>query len=314
MDFFITTRGRKGDGYGDKPGSTRYLSVPSDSQTISRSHEMGPKAWFAKVTEAAERADGTGDVALFIHGYNTAQHEMRDRHNKIVQGLRAQGFDGVVVGFDWPSNGDTIDYLSDRRDARRVADDLVCDGIAAFARWQRPDCQITTHVLAHSMGCYLLREAFDYADEHRVVAQHNWTVGQVALVAADISSDSIGIDSDDCRSLLRHAVRLTNYYNPFDSALTISNIKRAGVRRRLGRVGAPEAVSDKVVNLYCGDFFKRNEDDLAARDPDSKSLGHTWYFSSERFYEDLMHTLRGELDRDVIPTRGRTSRGNLALS
>lgn len=110
-------------------------------------------------------------------------------------------------------------------------------------------------------------------------------------------------------SLLRHCTRVTSYYSPFDDILSISEVKRIGVSRRLGRVGLPQDHGEKAVNLYCGQYYKDNSDDFGAE----IGISHRWYFDSPRFYEDLYHTFMGKLDRDVIPTRTRTDQGNLAL-
>ena len=48
---------------------------------------------------------------------------------------------------------------------------LVKHGIHAFAKLQEPACKIDMHVLAHSMGAYVVREAFDDADDTADIAQ-----------------------------------------------------------------------------------------------------------------------------------------------
>jgi esterase/lipase superfamily enzyme len=89
---------------------------------------------------------------------------------KLRVALRGQGFRGTVIGFDWPSAGQALNYLEDRKDAKATALALVDEGIATFAALQRQDCPIHVHVLAHSMGCYVVREAFDDADDRPAIA------------------------------------------------------------------------------------------------------------------------------------------------
>ena len=48
---------------------------------------------------------------------------------------------------------------------------LVKHGIHAFAKMQESACKIDMHVLAHSMGAYVVREAFDNADDTADIAQ-----------------------------------------------------------------------------------------------------------------------------------------------
>ena len=315
MDYFFSVRGRSGAGYSNQLSSAKYLEIPNGQKTINKSLELPRASWFKKVEAAAGATKTTqgdiinGHIVFFVHGFNTDQYDMLERHRKIRKGLEAHGYKGCIVSFDWPSDGSVFGYKIDRRDARLAADMLFKDGIARVSRRQTADCAVNIHVLAHSMGCYLLREAFDYADDSHETAQTSWTMSQVALVAADISSKSMSRDNPKTSSLLRHCTRLTNYYSPFDEILSISETKRIGVSRRLGRVSMPDAHSEKAVDMFCGEYFKKHRSKFKK----DSGISHRWYFASSRFYEDLMHTFTGRLDRNVIPTRGFTNRGNLAL-
>lgn len=310
MDYFFSVRGRTGNGYSNKLSSAKYLAVPTDQNRAKHSHEITRTAFFRAVQEEAGATEtAKGNIVFFVHGFNTDQWDMLERHRKIRDGLKAHGFNGCVVSFDWPSDGSVLGYSADRRDARLSADRLFKDGIAHVARAQEPDCKYNIHVLAHSMGCFLVREAFDFADDDHATAQQSWTVSQIAFVAADTSSKSMTDGNPKSSSLLRRSTRLTNYYSPYDDILSISETKRLGVSRRLGRVGLPDTHSQKAVNLYCGQFYDENRSDFG----DGTGISHRWYFESPRFYEDLFHTLEGRLDRNVIPTRGITNHWNLAL-
>lgn len=310
MDYFFSVRARKGDGYSNKLGAARYLAIPGTAKQPARKHEVRVSDWLRDVQAAAGATDeDKGHIVVFVHGFNTEQFEMLERHRKIRKGLEAHGFKGVVISYDWPSDGSVLGYNSDRAEARRSADKLFVHGINRLSRMQTADCRYNIHVLAHSMGTYLVREAMDYADDDHATAQTSWTTSQVAFVAADVSSKSFRDGNPKTSSLLRRSTRLTCYYSPFDEALSVSEIKRIGVSRRAGRVGLPEDRADKAVNLYCGAFYKKTKDSY----PDGKSASHSWYFDAPRFYEDLYHTFMGKLDREVIPTRTRTDRGNLAL-
>lgn len=311
MDYFFTVRGRSGNGYSDRLGPARYLAADPNVGALTREAEIPRTQWFKDVeAEAGTTETENGHIVFFVHGFNTDQWDMLERHRKIRAGLEAHGYRGCVVSFDWPSNGSVLGYSADRRDARLAADKLFTDGIALVSRAQRADCKVNIHVLAHSMGCFLLREAFDYADDSHATAQKSWTVSQIALVAADVSQKSMKPDNPKTSSLLRHCTRLTNYYSGFDQILSVSEVKRIGVSRRLGRVGLPDAHSDKAVNLACGPHYKKRPGEYPM---DDMPLSHRWYFDSMPFYQDLMHTFTGNLDRHVIPTRAPTTTGGLAL-
>jgi esterase/lipase superfamily enzyme len=294
-DFILSVRGRKGNGYSNRISTAKYLEIPEKQFELSRAK------WMTRVhAEAGAEPDiCKGNILFFVHGFNTELTEFMVLHRRVVEGLRNQGYAGTVVGFDWPSDGHVLGYASDRLDARAAANLLMTEGIRPFSIAQQPDCDVNLHVLAHSMGCFLVREAFDYADDDHVTAQHSWTMSQVAFVAADISSKSMASDAANSRSLIRHSTRLTNYFSRHDEVLSVSEIKRIGVSRRLGRIGAPENRSDKVVNLDCSAFYDQRPQLHGTRE------SHSWYFQTPQFYRDLNAVLTSKLDRDVIQGRVR---------
>lgn len=40
MDYFLSVRGRSGDGYSDVLGSVKYLAVPADARKLHRDQEI----------------------------------------------------------------------------------------------------------------------------------------------------------------------------------------------------------------------------------------------------------------------------------
>jgi esterase/lipase superfamily enzyme len=315
-DFVITVRTRRGDGFGAEPGPTRFLVVP-DGQLPAQSHVVRRRDWVEQVMSAAEtRVDPVsgkpaGDMLVFVHGYNNDQAVVMERHRQLRRVLSAGGFDGTVVSFDWPSSDSSINYLEDRSDAKQTALRLVTDCILLFSRYQLADCQVNVHLLAHSTGAYVVREAFDDADDRPQMAQHNWTVSQALFIGADISRSSMEAGSSKSSSLVRHCVRITNYWNPFDSVLKLSNIKRVGVAPRLGRVGLPDKAPSNAVDVDCGAYWESEVD----KDP-AKHTGdpaHSWHFGDLQITRDWISTIAGDIDRHRIPTR-RLVDGRLVLA
>lgn len=246
-----------------------------------------------------------GDILVFVHGYNTSPATVVERHRQLRRDIADKGFDGAVVSFDWPSDDRAINYLEDRSDAKMTALRLVDDCISLLAATQFRGCRINLHVVAHSMGAYLVREAFDDADDRPAIAHSNWTVSQMCLLGADVSAGSMSASDSRSRSLYRHCTRLTNYYNPYDSALKLSNVKRAGVAPRAGRRGLPDERPAKAVNVNCGDHYKAKYN--------GGGNGHSWYFRDGVFLADLAQTLAGDRDSHVVGVRRSDSSGNLHL-
>lgn len=146
--------------------------------------------------------------------------------------MAAAGFSTTVIGFDWPSGEIPVGYLEDCGDATATCFRLVNDGIRLLTSTRQSDCDVNIHVIAHSMGAYVVREGFKQADNSSI--DKTWTANQLVLVSGDISSASMGRDRDDSMSIYRHCGRLTNYYSRHDAVLQVSNVKRLGVSSRVG--------------------------------------------------------------------------------
>ena len=319
VDYIISTRSArlKDNEFGNEPGPTRFLAVPGN-QLPKPSHQIkSVREWEERVmAEALPGADGTsdhpiGDILIYIHGYNTEASGLMWRHRRLKADLAAQGYEGAVVSFSWPSADSPLNYLEDRSDAKATALQLVKDGIIRFCNRQVAGCEINVHLLAHSTGAYVIREAFDDADDRPRIAAHNWTVSQVAFIAGDVSSKSMGESDSKSSSIYRHCVRLTNYASHYDKVLKLSNVKRVGVAPRVGRIGLPRDASSKAVNVDCSDYF------CTLEESESEFKGtweHSWHVGNEVFARDLYLTMCGDIDRHSIPTREHVGENRLKLS
>jgi hypothetical protein len=310
MDYVISTRNklRGRNAFGGEPGAVRYLRVPGN-QLPRPSHEApSERSWTSDVMREAlpganpDANHPSGDVLIFIHGYNNDLSVVMWRHRRLRRGLEKLGFRGAVVSFDWPSESSALNYLEDRQDARKTALALVTHGIKPLTARQSNGCEVNVHLLAHSTGAFVIREAFDDADDHKHLAHHNWTVSQIAFIAADVSAKSMSAGDSKSSSIYRHCIRLTNYSNRYDKVLKLSNIKRVGVAPRAGRIGLPDNAHSKAVDIDCSDYF------ISIEKPSSASAfkgtwEHSWHIGNEMFFEDLHHTLCGDVDRHKIPTR-----------
>lgn len=317
-NFVISVRKVKGTGEGaefvPEPGVTRYLEVPDRQTPHPMRHKVSRTEWVKQVVARAGRDKhrpiprrgefSTGDILVFVHGYNNSMEAVMRRHDLLQKRLGDLGFQGAIVSYDWPSAEATLNYLEDRSDARETARRLVEDGIKVLAMNQRDEyraeCDIDVHLLGHSTGAYVIREAFYDARQSRQISRINWNVSQIVLIGGDIARESLSRDDKKSSALFRHSARITNYQNPYDSALKVSNVKRLGAAPRVGRVGLPKDAPDTIVNVNVGKYWR-------ALDQDESEAGgnwsHSWHFDDPVFASDLLYTLQGDLDRHVIPTR-----------
>lgn len=304
MDYIFTARNISGGAFGSNPGATKFLEVPPSAGVHKPAMAIARTDWIRKVIGIAKTGTDPqgrplGDVLVYVHGFNTEQALVLKRHRLIRKGLEGLGYKGAVISFDWPCADSALNYLEDRTDAKLTALRLVTDGITPFCRIQQQDCAISTHVLAHSMGAFVLREAFDDADDRPGLVMTGWSLAQVMLIAADVSVDSMG-PSAVSSSLYRHCTRLTNYSNPFDAVLSISGAKRVGVSPRVGRIGLPATAPAKAVNVDVGIYYDERREDFAGKEANTD---HSFYFHSPEMLKDIYLTLLAEIDRASIPTR-----------
>jgi esterase/lipase superfamily enzyme len=305
IKFFITVRSISGNAFGNDLGAIRYLAVP-DGQVPAPTHAITRKAWVSQIVATFPKENKgvtTGDLLFFVHGYNVGIAEVDTNHNNVRKGLNGK-FPCTLVSFDWPSWDDTFAYLPQLDVAKKTAIDLVNAGVKPMlAAQQTMNCRVAVHVLCHSMGAYVVREALDHADDGLTTGT-DWMLNQLVMIAGDVDADDFVPGNKDTESMLGHAYRLTNYFNRYDEVLQISNVKRAGVAPRVGRVGLPDNAPTNTVNVDCTAHFetiRRPGDDPVA----AASWSHSWYLTDANFYADFAETLRGAVDRTVVT--GRTA-------
>ena len=295
-------------------GEPSYLRVPwtnpgriPANDTPGPEHGMGDvRPWLEAILAEAKTGRKEGQelsVVFFIHGYNTDGQEALKRQRLAEQELKKRGFPCLVIGFDWPTGGTPAAYLYDRHEAAKAALSLVTGGIFPFALFSTTDCPVKVHIMAHSMGGYVLREAFTGADAaRRATIPNDWSVGQVVLLGADVSSSSFAVGGD-MEPVFTHCGRLTNYFSGYDEALAVSNVKNLDISSRVGRVGMPadKPTDRKAVDVNCGPRYQKVKD--AKFTVINGMASHSWYLEDSLWYDDLALTMKGDTDRNLFPTR-----------
>ena len=320
-EFLMTVRAAAGGQFTADVGPTRFLRVPV-GVVPALAHEQSSASWLADVQAAGAWStpgpapQPRGDIVFVVHGYNMSEAEVIDRHRRIRLGLEECGFLGVVVSYDWPCGNNALAYLEDRHRAKQTALRLVSDGIAHLSEKQAPNCPINVHVLGHSTGAYVIREAFDDADDTRL-RNSAWSVSQVIFAAGDVSSDSMSEGNPGAESVYKHCVRVTNYSNRHDSVLDLSNVKRLGVASRVGRIGLPNDAPTKAINVECSTYYETLDSSpiVQAADQPMGTVGapsHSWYFGNRVFNRDLFSTIIG-VDRHSMTTREVGADGKVTL-
>ena len=146
MDYTYLICSRDTDARGNfiaEPGETTFLRVPGSKSDYSASDAISESRWKKAVIAAATREQdpitkSTGDILLFVHGYNNDIPSVLWRTRTLQSTLAEQGWKGLVVGFDWPSDNSTLNYLEDRSDAAAVAQRLIDDTLGILIDAQFP--------------------------------------------------------------------------------------------------------------------------------------------------------------------------------
>jgi hypothetical protein len=311
--FFITVRSISGNRFGNNLGAVRYLAVP-DGTSPAPSHAIGLKVWVTQILATLSRnGQGvvTGNVLFLVHGFNIGIADVDSQYVNVKRGLSGK-LPCTVISFDWPSWTDTFAYLPQLDVAKKTAIDLVNAGVRPLLNAQTDDCRVAVHALCHSMGAYVMREALDHADDG-IITGSDWMLNQLVMIAGDVDAADFVDGNKDTESMLGHCYRLTNYFNHYDEVLQISNVKRAGVEPRAGRVGLPGNAPANTVNVDCSAHFDTIH--LPGGDLiNVASWSHSWYFTDTKFYADLAETLRGAVDRTVVAGRGEGPGKTLTLA
>ncbi len=255
--------------------------------------------WLDQVIAAA----GGKGIVVYVHGFNTSQHSMLERHGRIEKGLRAAGFRGAVVAFDWPSQGIVSAYDPDLAAAKAAAPFLVPDGLMPLIG--RMGGQ-PLHMICHSMGCYLTLRALRGVGEQ--VAEPSVQLEQVIFAAADVEAEQLRKGAGGALVMAHRCKRLTNYYSVADKVLSLAGVVNGG-RQRAGHIGLPDLKEANAVDLYTTAQFRKH---VPVADQDDTIISHNWYYGDDGFFRDAALTLAGTPD-SAMPTRRATNISDRAL-
>ncbi|HEX5184276.1 MAG TPA: alpha/beta hydrolase [Allosphingosinicella sp.] len=296
-DFILSMRAPDGSGPAQKARYLRY-----DEATAK---ELAQKDWVAQLTagfpKEVDPTKGpvrTGEILFLVHGFNQDQNAALALHREIQEQLSALGWNGALISYDWYSDGLVFAYLDDRAHARAAASELVSAGIALLEDQQSRDCPFTVHVLTHSMGAFVLQQAFAWSYQD---VPAGWKVGQIVMVAGDLDYTVLEASNYSAKTFVQHAARLTAYCSRYDKALAVSNAKRLDLAPRVGRVGLPADAPSMMCEVDCSAMFADHYRDIVDRLNPVKT--HSFYFGERIFWQDVVLTLAGGIDRDMIKTR-----------
>jgi len=248
--FYATNRGHSSD---EKPNEF-YTDEYVDTQygichvNIPKKHEVGeverPTWWKLQFSESAERdvmlldlnqvskdefasmlikrmnEKGTKEALLFVHGYNNDFKQTAWRTGQIVFDL---SFTGTSAFYSWPSAGDTLGYIHDLQMAQNCKPKLK-EFIKLLLRI--PGIE-KLHIIAHSMGSYILTSALELLDGDAEIENKIDLIHQIILCAPDI--DQKEFKEQIYPKFKTIGDQRTIYASSNDKALKASDIIREGL-------------------------------------------------------------------------------------
>lgn len=188
--------------------------------------------WLRKVRGTAL----TEGLLVYVHGFNTDVETMVKTLMELRRRFALAGWRGGVVAYSWPSIGkllhpdwpdaqDTLTFRADREMAPRAAPALVRDLLIPLATEIGPD---RLHLLAHSMGTYLVLNALKVPGD--------WRFGEAIFISAELERAALSTGSPAAQAMARHSRRLSFHYSTEDRVLDLAKLFYGG-RRRAGALG-----------------------------------------------------------------------------
>lgn len=240
-----------------------------------------PDADFWMALRKKVDASPNRQLMLFVHGYCAT---FRDAARRTAQMSFDMNYQGPAMFFSWPAGSDLegiqerANYLKDLRRAEESDEDLIAV-IENVSRWSGAK---RVHLVAHSMGSFILTEALKTIDDR------NGRKGnppkffdQVVMAAPDL--DAKGFVKSSGKRLRGFSRRFTVYASRQDKALKLSKsvngFEPLGLLNEFSRQGAEAKLYELV--------------DASTAESGWFDSGHVYYGDMPEMLVDLAFVFRG---------------------
>lgn len=266
---------------------------PSLGRLDPKASRLGSQAAMKHVRNRMR--DENSDLLVFVHGYNVSFREAVESAAALQDRLRTAGRKVIVLLFSWPSDGSMMPFLayaSDRQDAAASgpAFGRAFLKLSDFLNEATPEqeCDQSVHLVAHSMGNYVLRHALQTIRRERA-GRLPRVFDQVLLMAADEDDDAFE-HAHKMQLLPNICRRASVYFNRGDLALHVSD-KTKGNPDRLGTDGArvPGQLPARISEIDCSGIIRG-------------AIEHSYYVESAEVAADVVSVLAGT-PSDQVPGR-----------
>lgn len=315
----------------DLPAAAGHLNEPPrpDRLTVYKENvqegRYGSRRLIAALTGLV-LGEEPADLLVYIHGYNNSFTDALATCCQLTHNLdharrllldQQPGFVTrplVPLLVTWPSDGVfamNLSYLGDRVDGRgsrqalaRILlklrdglEDVHAAAVRAALPGPPPVCNVRIHLLAHSMGTFVLRHGLQEFLEDATIRGRPLPriFDRIMLLASDEEDEALDRE-DMLRPLAQMANGLTVYHNPRDQVLMGSQNSK-NFSRRLGQAGPDRDVD--LNNVTCVDVSK------VIDPPTNLAESHAYHRLNPAVLDDMMRELAGAASPNRRPLPGR---------
>jgi esterase/lipase superfamily enzyme len=240
-----------------------------------------PDADFWMALRKKVDASPNRQLMLFVHGYSAT---FRDAARRTAQMAYDMNYQGPAMFFSWPAGSDQegiqerANYLKDLRRAEASDEELITV-IESISRWSGAK---RVHLVAHSMGNFILTEALKTIDDRNGRKGNPPRIfDQVVMAAPDL--DAKGFVRSSGKRLQGFSRRITVYASRQDKALKLSKsvngFEPLGLLNEFSRQGAEAKLYELV--------------DASTAESGWFDSGHIYYGDMPEMLVDLAFVFRG---------------------
>lgn len=223
------------------------------------------------------------DILIYVHGYNTSFNVAAIRCAQLAYDLN---YKGKALFFSWPSRGGAIGLVEYNVDKKRANENVKY--LAEFLSKIAVSTNKKIHIIAHSMGGYILAHALASIQDdvlknpshfsNRLKENKGKIINQVVFAAPDIAENDFRIIFTE-HKLERIAQGFTLYSIKNDEVLKASRLFNHFIEKN----GSPR-LGDSSLAFFSLDGM----DTVDAREEVvSQVFGHSYYAEDKRMVTDL---------------------------